>query len=364
MFSAIFRVFSCISWLLALGVTALMTYLVLVEPSYFSGYLEPVSSQVVKGEGFFTVPLHSRRSATYVTASVGSRNTSLAANSVHFLIDSGSDHFWVRDHLLTDQARLTAQRFNVEYAGGNASGLLGESEFSLGSVTWAQKLGVVDTVSAQLKEVQSVVGVSRKCRDPKLCVLPQWKLKETVVSFFYDLRQDEGKFLAGHLDESLCKTPMTWLPVQDSFYWNTEAQMFISGERIGDPKLRAVWDTGTSFLYLSDRLYRRVTEKLPTKDQPCNLRTLPTIEFEFLGTRYEFPGNIYASVNLDKPCSYQLGLLDSRWVATIGADILIGWVFIQTQYIALHVEKDAVGLCAHQDLKGSTFRGFRVRPSS
>ena len=365
MFIGVLRFFRLLSTLLGLLAAGLIIYVLLTDSSYFSSYLEPVRSQVLKGDGFFTVPLHSRRTATYVTATLGdTNNASLAQNSVHFLIDSGSDHFWVRDHLITQSdARLSPNRFAVEYAGGNASGVQGEATFFLGSLNWTQRVGVVDSVSPQLKEVHSVVGVSRKCRDPKLCVLPHWQLKESVLSFVYDIGKEDGRFLAGHLDESLCKQSMKWLPVADSFYWNTEAQMFVANERLGDEKLRAVWDTGTSFLYLSSKLYERVTRKVPTKNEPCNLRSLPTIELEFQGQRFQLPGNIYASLNLDKTCSYQLGLLDSRWVATIGAEILIGWVFIQAHYVALHVDKDAVGICAHQDLSSSSFRAFRVRHS-
>ena len=309
------------------------------------------------GDGFFTIPLHSTRTATYVTGFVGTRKLSI-------LIDSGSDHFWIKNSFSSQENQLRrpadGRPFIVEYAGGIAAGVQGIETFSLGTVTWTQTIGIVDATTDQLRTVVSVLGLSRQCRDPRLCAITHWRLLIPVVGFVYDVTLQEGLFLAGHIDKSLClnETKITWLKQpSNSFFWTSDIAVEIATLAINSAK--AVWDTGTSYIYFADALYEAIMALLPKPDEYCAPRDLPPLRFVLNGSVFELPAILYASRAEYNRCNYHIGRLDKKWTRLLGAEILLGWIFIQTSYVIFDIQNDQIGICPSQSLEKPLLRrGF------
>lgn len=307
-----------------------------------------LNDKVILGDGWLSVPLvDSSDTAPMISANFGSSNRQAVV-----LLDTGSDQFWVRNSVLagSESLAMTSDMFTTVYAGGSVRGVHASDNVSLGNMTWRQPLGVVHESTHELKDIQSILGLSRKCR--KECSISHFRLKKPQLGFVFDLVTRRGSFLAGVMNDSLCQTGevMHWVPLlSNHLFWRSSVGIKIGDTVIGD-KLTAIWDTGTTYTFLRSGMYQRLMDKLPSTDEICVFRTLPHLTLVLNGRTFSFPPDIYAQRRVNNTCGWNFAKLEDTWGSRIEGDVIIGWTLIRSHYTVFDMSEDAIGICRSQSL--------------
>jgi len=307
--------------------------------------VEVLTDDIISGDGWISVPLVESESAPMISAGFGSDR-----KQVVVLLDTGSDQFWVRNNMLAESSSksLTQEAFTTVYAGGAVSGTHGSDDVSIGNVSWRQPLGLVTKSTIELQDINSILGLSRKCR--KECSLSHLRLKEPQISFSFNLMSRKGSFLAGILNSSLCIEELHWVPlIPNHFFWRTRCSISLGSTSIVTNAI-AIWDTGTTYTYRRNNLYTEMMKSLPGNGQSCAFANLPVITIELAGKLFSFPPEVYAQRRSDNTCEWRFARLEDTWGSRIEADLIIGWTLIRSHYVVFDMSKDAIALCRSQSL--------------
>lgn len=307
-----------------------------------------LNDKVILGDGWLSVPLvDSSETAPMISASFGSSNRSAVV-----LLDTGSDQFWVRRNVMYDSQSLvmTQEVFTTVYAGGSVRGLHASDNISLGNMSWRQPIGLVHESTTELKDIQSILGLSRKCR--RECSISNFRLKKPQLGFVFDLVTRKGSFLAGVTNASLCKTGevIHWVPLlPNHLFWRSSVSLRLGDTAIGD-RLVAIWDTGTTYTFLRSGMYDGLVSKLPGIDEICIFRDLPDFSLVLNGVTFTFPPDVYAQRRSDNTCAWNFAKLEDTWGSRIEGDVIIGWTLIRSHYVVFDMSEDAIGICRSQSL--------------
>ena len=334
--------------LIIIGFAALCC-LFFLQPSY-------QTDRFAKGDGFFALPLDAQSGTYYVRGDVG-----VQSRSVKFLVDTGSDHVWVKDSFVSRPALsgMLSEGFSIEYVGGRASGYRLDEQLTIAGTSWNQSIGVVTQTSEHLYGIEGIIGISRRCRDSALCVAANWRLRRNVVGFVVtDSRSMTGKMIAGVIDPSHCKQNMTltWVSNIGNFFWMTKVGLIL-GEDILMSEARAIWDTGTTRLYFASYIHLKILDSLPRDS--CKVRTLPDLHVMIGKRSFRIPSTSYARDTGFNTCEWLFGPMDERWRTQSGADMILGWAFLRAHYVVFDSQGDRLGICDIEDSYKPTLRVSR-----
>ena len=327
------------------------------KPSFSSsgGLFEKMTDPV--GSNYFSVflyPAEEALGAYEIPMSMGSPSSNMS-----ILLDSGSADFWVLNDTngypssSTSFVQLADSGYTQSYGSGDVEGYFGNDTCSINGFTWSQQFALITSSSGYLGDTTGLMGFARGCSpngydDEYLCAWSYWQLQQRVVSFYYDSLNWNGLFTAGYINESLyCKqgTSLTYMPLLneqlgDYYYWVGRVDMLVDGKLVGDG-IRAIFDTGTTYMYLADTLFDAVTTA--AIDKSC---VNPEVSFRIRGKIFTIPDSVFTGSPTDP--SLTCGMRLYNWIPGPGYDALIGAVFLINYYVVFDLANLRLGFCEPQ----------------
>jgi len=327
------------------GLCAALTFAVITLIDYYNNSNGKVDVRVVtpQGTNFFSVKFDysSGPSAAYfIPVNIGTGGV----KTVSSLLDTGSSDIWFdrsAGFATSSQtyAEIPKQPFKIKYMGGAVSGVIAKDTINMMSFTWQQVFGVVDPATNSV-QLEGLVGLSRGGCDPRgLCVLSNWPLKYSAISFYYDPSTWAGLFMAGFVDPAMYCSPgtnLTYIPQTGTYYWAGATGLSFNGRNLGE-KLTAIFDTGTTYIMFNQSLYNKVNAILQS-DGCLN----PVIKLTLSGVVFTIPTSVIVRRgNANGNCRLRLDVFTS----SLPCDILVGAVFLVNFYSVFDLEGERMGFC-------------------
>ena len=309
----------------------------------------------ITGNGYFTAPLVARSGSYFVNAKIEKYSN----RSIEFLIDTGSDHLWVKNKFVNHK-KIQDVLFAVNYISGSASGYTSHESLSLAGYRWNQTLGIATSASSDLGDIDGIIGLSRSCRDRSLCAQSYLGLNESVFGFtITDIYKLTGMFTAGKIDHSYCLKDhsLHWIANTGNFFWKSKASIAFGDTKLGDD-LKAVWDTGSSHIMLKETIYNQVMKSLHTV---CDLKAVPSLSFTLNGREFALPGYLIAQKLANNTCNYLIAPLKEDWVQKTRTDVIIGWAFMRVHHIVFDIKRNRIGICKAVPDLYFKLRGFTLK---
>ncbi|EXJ84520.1 aspergillopepsin I [Capronia epimyces CBS 606.96] len=299
--------------------------------------------------------------------------------------DSGSSDFWVfntnlaksaqQGHTVYDPTQSTTFQkldgtFNITYGDGSfASGPVGVDQVDIGGATVAaQAIGLPDTVgSSFITESASngLVGLafsSLNTIQPK----PQKTFFDNIINdltlpvFTAQLKSGQvGAYEFGNIDTTAFKGNLTTAAVDSSqgFWEVSSASAVVQGQNVDIPNGRAIIDTGTSLMLVSDDLvvaYWNTVEGAQVSQEaggvifPCNT-ALPDLQVA-IGNSYlatvNGDGMNFAEVGTDTQTGtdFCFGGLQSNQGLPFS---IYGDVFFKSQFVVFDGSTPSISIAPH-----------------
>jgi len=296
-----------------------------------------------KGDDVFAVNF------SYSFASSGAYLTRLKVGTgietdVTAILDTGSAETWIDISTgftqVSKSFRGTLKKsFKQTYISGSVSGFLGKDSIRAECFRWTQDLAVVTEFGFEKGDIQGLIGLSRGgCDSRQLCSLENWTLKHSVFSFYYDPYTWQGVFIAGDIfEEQYCApgTRLTYLSLKPDadYFWQAYVGMKFNDILLGD-KLDAVFDTGTTYLVMSQTLYDSIQAIVTARG--CSS---PELILIVNGQELAIPREVLMT---GVGCEMRLGVLAS---GSAGHDLLVGATFLVNFYSVFDLTDDRIGFC-------------------
>ncbi|PHH70495.1 hypothetical protein CDD80_5960 [Ophiocordyceps camponoti-rufipedis] len=306
---------------------------------------------------------------------------------VKMALDTGSSDVWVQStdtkyHLNTagpypprynPNASSTARHidkamWNIRYADdSNAIGIVYRDTLRLGSLSipnaTIQSASTMSSTFERETGFSGIMGLAKRLHnnidppEPSFLSILQRQLHKPV--FTVDLRHNaSSRFDFGRLDPALASDEITWLPTNasnphwaiqlDLLAWRTPKSVWIKH------RFEAIIDTGTSLMFLPDKLAARYWASVPGVDStsapegayrfPCaGEATLPDLLVKLPGTEHvvSVPGRYlnYGPTPLD-PALCWGGMQSAE---QLGGGAILGDVFLKAVFVAFDIDAGRVG---------------------
>ncbi|EIM83394.1 pepsinogen A, partial [Stereum hirsutum FP-91666 SS1] len=235
-------------------------------------FLPSVSAQ----PGTARQPLRDDVSGTLDLLYYGPINLGTPAQTLTVDVDTGSADLWVPvncqdcgGHKQFATSRSSTyennnEGFSITYGSGQASGTLATDVVSIGGLTvQKQAFGAVNQESEDFHSspndglIGMAFGSIASSGKPTFFenLMMERQLAAPIFSIHLTRNQVQGSEVCfGCMDESKFSGPTRWIPVKSKTYWSVGMDAIVVNDKAAMTNIYAAIDTGTTLIYLPDRL--------------------------------------------------------------------------------------------------------------
>jgi cathepsin D len=298
------------------------------------------------------------------------------AQTFNVVYDTGSSNVWVPgtgctsgcsgktlyDHTKSSTYVANGTAFNIQYGSGPVSGFLSKDKVCIGSMCVTKDFAEVTDVSGlgpafSLSQMDGIVGfafdtISVDHLTPFFQdVIKNGEAAQPVFGVYLSNKSGvSGEMTLGGLDDNMYSGSFTWVPVTHETWWQIELDSFnINGKNMVPGVSSAIVDTGTSLLVVPSAYMKSIASAVGATPFFLNpneytvdcskVSSMPNIEVSIGG------GNSFSIT----PAQYVIS--DEGVICLLGVAgltlpqplVILGDVFIRTQYVAFDLGNTRVG---------------------